>query len=73
MKLTDTRIRATRAMDKDQWINDGAGLYLRIYPTGSRIWVVRRKQQGKTQIIRMGAYPGISLKQARLEAAHSTN
>ena len=68
-KLTDTAIRRKKPTSKDQWLNDGAGLYLRIRKSGSRIWVIRRKRNGKTQIITLGSYPEVSLKEARLEAA----
>lgn len=69
MKLNEARIRAAKATDKDQMLSDGAGLYLRIRPGGSKKWVVRKKYNGKTSIMTLGAYPGISLKQARLKAA----
>ena len=68
-KLTEARVRTIKATDKDQWLNDGDGLYLRIHKGGSKVWIIRRKQFGKTQIITLDRYPTMKLKQARLKAA----
>lgn len=69
MKLTDAKLRAAKPNDKDQMISDGAGLYLRIRPGGSKTWIIRKKHQGKTSITRLKRYPDMSLKEARLKAA----
>ena len=68
-KLTEAKVRTAKATDKDQWLNDGAGLYLRIHKGGSNVWIIRRKRFGKTQIITLDPYPTMQLKQARLTAA----
>lgn len=68
-KLTETKIRHAKPTNKDQWLSDGAGLYLRIRKSGSRNWVIRRMQNGRNQVITLGTYPETSLKQARLLAA----
>lgn len=67
--LTDTRIRAAKPGNKDQWLNDGSGLYLRIRKGGAKTFIIRRKHQGKTEVITLGTYPTLSLKVARLKAA----
>lgn len=69
MKLTDTKLRAAKPTEKDQMLSDGSGLYLRIRPGGSKTWIVRKKHLGKTTITRLGRYPELSLKKARLKAA----
>jgi len=68
-KLTDAKIRVATATDKDRWLNDGDGLYLRVHRGGSKVWIIRRKRQGKTQIITLDPYPAMKLKEARLKAA----
>lgn len=68
-KLTEAKVRTTKAADKDRWLNDGAGLYLRVHKGGSKVWIIRRKRHGKTQIITLDPYPTMSLKSARLKAA----
>jgi hypothetical protein len=69
MLLNETTVRHATPAAKDQWLRDGAGLYLRVQRAGSKVWVIRRKRRGKTQIITLGQYPNIGLKEARLKAA----
>ncbi len=69
-KLTDKFIRATKGTGKDQFHGDGAGLYLRVTPIGSRVWVYRYKNsEGKTRWFDIGIYPAKSLAEARADAA----
>jgi len=68
-KLTEATVRTAKPGNADRWLNDGQGLYLRVRRGGSKVWVIRRKQFDKTQIITLGKYPAIKLKQARLHAA----
>ena len=68
-KLTAAKVRTSKPGDRDQWLGDGSGLYLRIRQGGGKVWVIRRKQHGKTQIITLDDYPSLSLKEARLRAA----
>lgn len=69
-KLTDKFIRATKGTGKDQFHGDGAGLYLRVTPIGSRTWVYRYKNSdGKTRWFDIGIYPARSLAEARADAA----
>lgn len=48
---------------------DGAGLYLRVKPSGARSWVLRVQVQGKRQDIGLGSIAELSLAEAREEAA----
>lgn len=48
---------------------DGAGLYLRVKPSGARSWVLRVQVQGKRQDIGLGSLAELSLAEAREEAA----
>ena len=69
-KLTDRSIRATKAESKDRFWGDGGGLYLRITPAGSRIWVYRYKNSsGVTHWLDLGIYPAKTLAEARADAA----
>ena len=47
---------------------DGGGLTLVVKPTGRRSWVARLTVDGKRRDIGLGAYPGVSLDDARLKA-----
>ena len=65
-KLTDQQIKKLKAEEKDQWVRDGDGLVLRVYPTGAKIWhYIFTNPDGKKRYQRLGAYPDISLAEAR--------
>ena len=66
--LTNTQVeRAKYDLNGKNELNDGNGLYLQLYPTGSKVWRFRddhpiSKKRTKTTI---GNYPEISIAQAR--------
>jgi len=68
-KLTDAAIRAAKPGDRDRWLGDGAGLYLRVRKAGSKVFVLRTKRAGKTHVRTLGEWPHYSLRQARADAA----
>jgi len=45
--------------------NDGDGLYLKIGKGGGSSWIFRYRQAGKLRDMGLGAYPGVSLAEAR--------
>lgn len=49
---------------------DGAGLYLRVKPSGARSWVLRVQHRGKREDIGLGSLADLSLAEAREKAAH---
>lgn len=63
--LSDLRIRKLKPSDKDRWISDGSGLYLRVRATGGRSWVLRRRSGNTT----LGTWPDTGLAEARIKAA----
>ncbi|WP_151194431.1 tyrosine-type recombinase/integrase [Cysteiniphilum sp. JM-1] len=65
MKLTDTKIKALKAMDKLYRVNDGNGLYISIKANNSKAWEFRYTLNGKANWLGFGLYPNVSLKQAR--------
>lgn len=69
--LSDLRIRKLKPAERDRWISDGNGLYLRARATGARSWVLRRRKERGGNIT-LGAWPGLSLAQARVKAASYT-
>ena len=54
---------------KQGFHSDGQGLYLRVRPTGSRAWVFRFTQSGRTQEIGLGPTHSRSLAEARRVSA----
>ena len=69
LPLTDMKIKALVPREKSFKAFDGHGLYLEVYPTGSKIWRIRYSYQGKERRISLGAYPGVGLKDARIKAS----
>jgi len=63
--LTDRQIRGFKAEKKIQRKADGDGLYLRIMPSGSKMWEYVYKKKGKRTSKVLGKYPEMSLKKAR--------
>lgn len=64
-KLTDTFLRNLKATDKTQKYSDGGGLYLHVAPTGGKLWRMAYRFAGKQKLLSFGAYPAVSLKDAR--------
>jgi len=65
MKLTDTQIKKAKSGDKPYKLFDGGGLFLNVMPTGSKIWRIAFRDDGKQKTYTVGKYPDISLAQAR--------
>jgi integrase len=66
MALTDTAIRTAKAGDSERKLADEKGLYLLITSNGSKLWRFKYRVDGKEKKLALGAYPEISLKDARL-------
>ncbi|MEG3128286.1 tyrosine-type recombinase/integrase [Pantoea cypripedii] len=65
MPLTDAKIRTLKASDKPFKVSDSHGLYLLVKPGGSRLWYLKYRINGKESRIALGAYPAVSLSDAR--------
>ena len=63
--LTDTKIRNTSPGSKDITLFDGGGLFLLIKSTGSKLWRFKYRHSGKDNMLGMGTYPEVTLKEAR--------
>lgn len=72
-QFLDSQVKAFKPYhDRDRWENDGNGLYIRIRPTGTKSFVLRRKIKGETKRATLGQYGNgphqLTLRKARLEA-----
>ncbi len=65
MPLTDVLLRNIKPIDKVQKISDGEGLYLHVSQTGGKLWRMAYRYAGKQKTLSFGAYPAVSLKEAR--------
>lgn len=63
--LTDTKIRTIKPADKPQKLFDGGGLFLLVTPTGGKLWRLKYRFGGIEKLLAIGAYPQISLAEAR--------
>ena len=65
-QLNDAQVRATKPTPgKTTCLYDSGGLHLLISPTGSKAWRLKYRYNGKENRISLGAYPLVSLKEAR--------
>ena len=72
-RLSDARIRSLKASDRDRWVGDGMGLWLRVRSSGSKVFVLRKKLNGKTKVVTLGEWPLYSLARARLVVHEQRN
>jgi integrase len=71
MELTDTAIRRSRPTEKPYKLADGKGLYLLVNPSGSKLWRWKYRHAGKEKLMPFGAYPDVSLADARVRHAEA--
>jgi integrase len=65
MALTDKQIRAFKPDTKSYKRSDSKGLYVEVMPTGSKLWRLKFRVAGKEKRLALGAYPEVSLAEAR--------
>ncbi|PSH66679.1 integrase [Phyllobacterium brassicacearum] len=65
MPLTDTQIKNLKKQDKPKKYSDGGGLFLFIPPQGSKLWRLAYRYDNKQKTLALGAYPIVSLADAR--------
>ena len=65
MPLTDTMLRNLKADGTSSKLADSEGLYLYLSPTGGKLWRMDYRFAGKRKTLSFGAYPAVSLKDAR--------
>jgi integrase len=65
MALSDIAIRNAKAKAKITKLSDGGGLQLWIMPTGSKLWRLAYRVQGKQKLMAIGSYPIVTLESAR--------
>jgi hypothetical protein len=67
MSLTDAKIRNTKPGTKPMKLADGGGLYLKVRPTGAKLWRFCYRIAGKENVFAIGDYPTIALAEVRAE------
>lgn len=65
MALNDSKIRAAKPLDKSYKLTDWQGLYLTVSTSGAKLWYFRYCFGGKENRLAFGAYPLVTLAEAR--------
>jgi hypothetical protein len=65
--LTDTEVKKTKPKEREYNLADGNGLYLRVKPNGSKLWLFNytRPHTKNRANMSLGQYPSLSLAKAR--------
>ena len=63
--LSEIQISKAKADSKEYKLFDGGGLFLLVTPTGGKLWHLKYRYNGKEKKLTFGAYPTISLSDAR--------
>lgn len=63
--LNDTRIRQSKPQERDYKLADYEGLYLLVRSTGAKLWRLNFRFAGKQKSLALGAYPAVTLAEAR--------
>ena len=63
--LSDIQVKGAKPKEGDYKLSDGYGLYLLVTPTGGRLWRLQYRFDGKQKLLSFGAYPAVSLADAR--------
>lgn len=63
--LSEVTVRSAKPKDKDYKLMDGFGLFLLVTPSNGRLWRLDYRHNGKRKTLALGAYPAITLSDAR--------
>ncbi len=58
-------IRQAKPRERDYKLSDYDGLYLLVRPSGGKLWRLAYRFQGKQKLLALGAYPSVTLAEAR--------
>src|ERR1700709_53693 len=65
MPLTDLTCRSIKAQPTVRKLSDMGGLQLWVFPTGSKLWRLAYRFNGKQKLLALGRYPETKLPEAR--------
>ncbi len=64
--LTNISIKNAKSAEKERKMFDGGGLFLLVTPSGGKLWNMKYRHDGKEGKLSFGAYPSVSLADARV-------
>lgn len=65
MPLNDAKLRNLKPKAKTYKVSDSGGLYIEVTPTGSRLWRLKYRFEGREKRLSFGPYPAVLLADAR--------
>lgn len=65
--MSEDTVRNAIPKDKQFALFDGGGLFLLVRPSGGKLWRLKYRFEGKDQNLALGAYPAITLEEARIK------
>lgn len=63
--LTDVKVKNAKPGERPYKLGDGGWLYLLVKPSGAKLWRMAYRHAGREKLLALGAYPEVSLKDAR--------
>ena len=66
-RLSDAACKTTPPRSTIRKLFDGKGLYLAVMPNGAKLWRMKYRHRGKESVYSIGAYPEVTLAEARIE------
>ena len=67
MTLSDAALKAAKPRARPYKLPDTLGLFVLVAPTGGKLWKLKYRYQGKEKKLSYGAYPTVTLAQARVK------
>jgi integrase len=71
MRLSDAKVKGLKPKAAAYKVSDGQGLYVQVAPSGKRLWRYKYRFAGKEKLLALGAFPEVSLRQARERLAQA--
>lgn len=65
MALTDIQVKTAKPKEKDYKLSDAGGMHLFVSVAGGKFWRLKYRFDGKEKRLSLGAYPAVSLLEAR--------
>lgn len=65
MPLKELEVKYTTKRQRPYKLADGGGLHLLVQPTGSKLWRLKYRFEGKEKLLSFGKYPVVTLAMAR--------
>lgn len=65
MALSEFAVRKAKPRAKPYKLFDGGGLFLHVQPSGSKLWRLKYRFNGKEKLLSYGPYPAVSIADAR--------